>query len=156
MMRSQTLRLAVSAAVVIIVGTTPAAADSTLSGAALSGSVDYAGHTLTWATSGASPATGDLAGSYDGVVPAGATVTFSGSATFSLGPGVTNLSQSASLSGAEGVSFSQRVGQGTYTLPYSLTTTAVAALTLPQVAGLAPSQLAALTAPALIAAPRLA
>ena len=124
MMRSQTLRLAVSAAVVIIVGTTPAAAGSTLSGTALSGSVDYVGHTLTWATSGASPATGDLAGSYDGVVPAGATVTFSGSATFSLGPGVTNLSQSASLSGAEGVSFSQRVGQGTYTLPYSLTTTA--------------------------------
>ncbi len=123
MMRSSTLRLAVSAAVVLIVGTTPAAADATLSGTALSGTEEYVGHTLTWSTGGAGAAPADL-GSYDGVVPAGATVTFTGSASFSLGPGVTNLSQSASLSGTDGASFSQRVGEGTYTLPFRLTTVA--------------------------------
>ena len=125
MMRSSTLRLAVSAAVVLIVATTPIAqADSTVSSTALSGSVEYVGHTLTWAVSGASAAPGDLAGSYDGVVPAGGTVTFSGSASFPMWPGATNLSQGASLTGTSGVSFSQRVGQGTYTLPYNLSTVA--------------------------------
>jgi hypothetical protein len=39
--------------------------------------------------------------------------------------GVTNLTQSASLSGAaSSVSFSQRVGEGSYTTPFSLTTVA--------------------------------
>lgn len=121
MMRSSTLRLAVCAAAVLIVGTTPAAADSTLAGTALSGTLESGGHTLSWSLSGASAAPAELADSYDGVVPAGATVTFSGSASFTIGKGyVTNLSQSASLSGVDGPSFSERVGEGTYTLPYSL------------------------------------
>lgn len=52
-------------------------------------------------------------------------VTFSGSAAFSIGKGyVTNLSQSGLLSGTDGASFYERVGEGTYTLPFSLATTA--------------------------------
>jgi hypothetical protein len=91
----------------------------------LTGSVDYAGHQMSWSVGGASAAPTELADRYDGVVQVGATVTFSGSMTFSLGPhSATNLSQYASLSGAKGVSFSQRVGEGTYTTPFSLTTTA--------------------------------
>lgn len=135
MTRSSALRLAIPAAIILVLGSAPAAAlthdpgarlaSSRLTGTALSGTLQDGGHTLTWALSGATAAPAELADSYDGVVPAGATVTFSGSAAFSLGKGyVTNLSQSASLSGTDGASFSQRVGEGTYTLPYSLTTTA--------------------------------
>lgn len=87
----------------------------------LAGSVDYAGHRMSWSVTGASAAPADLADRYDGVVQAGTSVTFSGSMTFGLGPrSVTNLSQSADLTGSKGVTFSQRVGEGTYTLPYSL------------------------------------
>lgn len=87
----------------------------------LAGSVDYAGHRMSWSVTGASAAPADLADRYDGVVQAGTSVTFSGSMSFSLGPrSVTNLSQSADLTGSKGVTFSQRVGEGTYTLPYSL------------------------------------
>lgn len=87
----------------------------------LAGSVDYAGHRMSWSVTGASAAPADLADRYDGVVQAGTSVTFSGSMSFSLGPrSVTNLSQSADLTGSKGVTFSQRVGEGIYTLPYSL------------------------------------
>lgn len=79
----------------------------------LTGSVDYAGHQMSWSVGGASAAPSELADRYDGVVQAGSTVTFTGSMTLSLGPrSATNLSQYASLSGAQGVSFSQRVGEG--------------------------------------------
>ncbi len=130
-----TLRLAIAAAVVLTLSTSTAAAltndpgarsaSATLSGTPLSGTQEAGGHTLTWALSGAAAAPAELADSYDGVIRAGSTVTFSGSATYTISQGyVTNLSQSASLSGAPGASFSQRVGGGTYTLPYSLSTTA--------------------------------
>ncbi len=57
-------------------------------------------------------------------MPGGQAVTFSGSASFSIGKGyVTNLSQQASLTGAQSVSFSKRVGEGTYPLPFNLTVT---------------------------------
>ncbi|MCU0277706.1 MAG: hypothetical protein MUE31_02315 [Candidatus Nanopelagicales bacterium] len=122
MTRSSTLRLAFPLAAVLIFGATPVAlSDSTLAGTPLSGTQEAGGHTISWSLSGASAAPAELAGSYDGVIAAGATVTFSGSATFTLGQGyVTNLSQSASLSGADSASFSDRVGGGSYTLPYSL------------------------------------
>lgn len=122
-----TLRLALPAAVVLILGTTPVAFGdgSHLAATPFSGTQQAGGHTLTWSLSGAQAPPADLVGSYDGVVPAGATVTFSGSATFVIGQGyVTNLSQDASLSGTDGASFSQRVGGGTFTLPYSLSTRA--------------------------------
>lgn len=104
----------------LAVGTAPAqAADP------LSGSLDYAGHQVTWSVSGASAAPAELADRYDGVVSAGTTVTFAGSMTFSIGKNaVTNLSQNASLTGASSTSFSGRVGEGTYATPFSLTTTA--------------------------------
>ena len=124
MTRSSTLRLAVPVAVVLIFGGTPVAygdPGSTLSGTPLSGTQEVSGHTLTWSLSGASAPPAELADSYDGVVRAGTTVTFSGSATYTIEQGyVTNLSQSASLSGTDGASFSERVVGGTYTLPYSL------------------------------------
>ncbi|MBK6763982.1 MAG: hypothetical protein IPG68_12250 [Micrococcales bacterium] len=124
MVRSSTLRLAVPVAVVLVLGGTPAAFSdpgATLSSTPLSGTQEAGGHTLTWSMSGASAPPAELAGSYDGVVRPGATVTFTGSASFSIGKGyVTNLSQGASLSGTDGASFSERVGEGTYTLPYSL------------------------------------
>lgn len=122
MTRISTLRLAAPLAVVLMFGTAPVAfGDSTLAGTPLSGTQEAGGHTLSWSLSGASAAPAELAASYDGVVAAGATVTFSGSAAFTIGQGyVTNLSQSASLSGADSASFSDRVGGGTFTLPYSL------------------------------------
>lgn len=103
-------------------GASPARAD----GPALSGTQEYGGNTVTWATSGAQAPPASLAGSYAGTVAPGATVTFSGSMSYSIGAGgVTNLSQSASLSGSSAsVSFSQRVGEGTYTTPFSLTAVA--------------------------------
>ncbi len=120
---STTLRLAIPAAVVLIIGTTATTFAET--GTPFSGTQESGGHTLTWSLSGATAPPPELAGSYDGVVRAGSTVTLSGSAVFTIGQGyVTNLSQSASLSGTDGASFSQRVGGGTYTLPYSLSTTA--------------------------------
>lgn len=135
MMRSWTLRLAIPAAAVLLFSATPAIAltndpgsglaSATLSGDPLSGTLQDGGHTLTWSLSGATAAPPELADSYDGVVKAGTTVTFSGSATYSIGKGyVTNLSQSAWLTGTDGASFSQRVGEGTYNLPYSLTAVA--------------------------------
>lgn len=136
MLRLSTLRLALPAVVVLVVGGAPVAAHAddpgahdvsaaVLSSTPLSGSQEAGGHTLTWTLSGASAAPAELAGSYDGVVPAGATITFSGSATYTIAQGSgTNLSQSASLSGTDGASFAKRVGGGTYTLPYNLTTVA--------------------------------
>lgn len=96
------------------------------SGTALSGSIDADGHKLTWALTGAGAAPPALAESYDGVVSPGAQISFTGSMAFTIGQGyVTNLSQSASLSGASGgASFSDRVGGGTFTTPFSLTATA--------------------------------
>jgi hypothetical protein len=100
-------------------------------GVPLSGTTELYGHTISWALSGASAPPADLAADYDGVVSPGTRVTFSGSASFTIGEGyATNLNQSASLSGAAtGASFSQRVGGGTYTLPYSLSATAPTAPT---------------------------
>ncbi|MCU0299452.1 MAG: hypothetical protein MUF33_13170, partial [Candidatus Nanopelagicales bacterium] len=48
---------------------------------------------------------------------------------------VTNLSQSASLTGATGTSFSQRVYGGTYTTPFNLTTKATSSATTSGVVG---------------------
>ena len=98
----------------------------------LSGSTTYEGHTLTWATGGVSAIPGnrpDLAESYDGVAVPGTTVTFSGSMDYTIGQGgVTNLSQSASVSGGTtsppSVSYSGRVGGTTITTPFSLSTRA--------------------------------
>ena len=114
---------AVSAALLASMGTGTSASGAVRAGTALSGSTELDGHTLTWALSGAVAAPADLAESYDGAVAPGASLAFSGSAAFTMAEGfVTNLGQSASLSGAAaGVSFSQRVGGGTYTMPYSLT-----------------------------------
>ena len=94
----------------------------------LSGTTTFEGHTLTWSTGGVSavPANRpDLAESYDGIVAGGATLTFSGSMTYSIGEGyVTNLSQSAGMSGAANsppsVTYSGRVGGTTVTTPFSL------------------------------------
>lgn len=92
----------------------------------LSGSVSVDGHTLSWAAGGVSPASTALAGQYDGVVSPGGTVTWSGSAAFTIGAGyVTNLSQYGRLSGGtatQEATFAQRVGGGTYTLPFNLST----------------------------------
>lgn len=63
----------------------------------LSGSLSYAGHTITWSAVGVAPATGDLVGRYDAVVTAGQTVTFSGSAAYTQRNAVTNLRQEAYL-----------------------------------------------------------
>jgi hypothetical protein len=106
----------------LLLGALAIAGPARAAGPGLSGSQEYGGNTVTWATAGASAATGALAESYDGVVAPGAAVTFSGSMSFVIGAGaVTNLSQSASLSGAAtSVSFSQRVGEGTYTTPFNL------------------------------------
>jgi len=126
MTRSSTLRLAVGLAAVLILGTTSAAVGdgARLASTPLSGTLTDGGHTISWSLSGAQAPPAELA-SYDGVVPAGGKVTFSGSAAFSIGKGyVTNLSQSGSLSGTDGASFSERVGEGTYALPFSLATTA--------------------------------
>ena len=114
--------IAVAALVVGVLGPIPA---SLATAPGLSGTVSSEGHTLTWATGGVSAPTGDLVGTYDGVVQAGATVTFNGSATFSVGHNaVTNLSQSGALTGATSKTFSQRVYEGTYAMPFNLTATA--------------------------------
>lgn len=89
----------------------------------LSGSVSSDGHTITWSAGGVAPATGELAGSYDAVVTAGQTVTFGGSASFTMGGGVTNLRQEGYLTNTTPASYVQRVGAGTYTLPFSLSYT---------------------------------
>lgn len=129
-MSGKVIRLLVLPALVpaLALSTFATAGPARAEGPGLSGSQEYGGNTVTWATGGVSPATGELAASYDGVVAPGGTVTFAGSMSFSIGAGaVTNLSQSASLTGASTtVSFSQRVGEGTYTTPYSLSVKAPA------------------------------
>jgi hypothetical protein len=94
----------------------------------LSGTTTYEGHTLTWSTGGVSAVPADrpdLAESYDGVVAGGATITFSGTMAYTIGEGyVTNLSQSAGMSGAANsppsVTYSGRVGGTSITTPFSL------------------------------------
>ena len=89
----------------------------------LSGSLSYAGHTITWSAVGVAPATGDLVGRYDAVVTAGQTVTFSGSAAYTQRNAVTNLRQEAYLTNVTPVSFAARVNAGTFTLPFSMSYT---------------------------------
>jgi hypothetical protein len=97
---------------------------SQVSGTPLSGSTQSGGHTLNWTLSGASAPPSDLA-YYDGVVKAGASLTFSGSLVYTIGAGgATILTQSASLTGTSGARFSDLVYGGTYTLPYTLSTIA--------------------------------
>lgn len=109
----------------LVLGYTVVAAPVVAAADPLSGNQESGGHTISWSVTGASAAPAELAAQYDGVVSAGTKVTFSGSMAFSIGKGyVTNLSQEASLTGATTKSFSQRVGEGTYTTPFSLSAVA--------------------------------
>lgn len=94
-------------------------------GKPLSGTVTGGGHTITYTVGGASVPTGALASSYDGVVTAGAGVWLSGSATFTMGlPGVTDLSQRATLEGEQKEYSESITGPATRTMQFSLSTTA--------------------------------
>lgn len=111
-------------AVVPPAGASLGAADSP----GLSGTISADGHTLTWATGGVSAVPSnrpDLAEQYDGVVAGGAAVSFTGTMDFTIAQGfVTNLSQSASMSGAANsppsATYSGRVGGTTVSTPFAL------------------------------------
>lgn len=94
-------------------------------GTSLSGTLVSGGHTLTYAVGGAATASDAYEG-YDAVVKAGGTVTLVGAMTYSIDGGATLLSQSASLTGTDGVTgySGDYVTDGTYTTPFTLATKA--------------------------------
>lgn len=103
----------------------------------LSGTVASAGHVLTYAVGGVSTPSGALAqSSFDGVVTAGATAWFSGSATFAAGSGVTDLFQSASLSGAQSKTYDAQIGGfASHTMTFNLSAPARASFGQPDAQG---------------------